>query len=308
MKKIITFLLLLTTFSCFASQKLTVLLDWFPNPNHAPLYVAQQQGFFTQHGLEVKLIGPADPTDPPKLVAAGKAEIAVSYEPQFMQQVDRDLPLIRIGTLINKPLNCLVTLKSSHIDTLAGLKNKKIGTSTGDVASEMLDTMLEKQGLTSKDVEVINVRYNLSQALLSGKVDAVTGMMRNFEVPQIEMTGHAVQAFYPEDSGIPNYDELIFVTRLDHQHDPRIKAFLAALQEGVAYLKQHPQTTWTAFAKQFPENNNALNQQAWMNTLPYFAQNPAQANIQEWLKFANFMQAHGLIRKVQPIQRYVAYN
>src|SRR3990167_8224434 len=157
MKKI--FLLLLTLFasSSFAAssptKKLTVILDWFPNPDHAPLIIAQQQGFFKQEGLDVELIGPSDPTDPPKWVAAGKADIGITYEPELMEQIDQGLPLIRIGTLIDKPLNCLVALKESGIKTVADLKGKEIGSTNGGLSSILVKTMLAKQGLSSKDVD-----------------------------------------------------------------------------------------------------------------------------------------------------------
>src|SRR5262249_40948069 len=150
--------------------------------------------FFKEQGLDVDLIDPSDPADPPKWVAVGKADIGITYQPEFMEQVDNGLPLIRIGTLIDKPLNCLVALKESGINQLANLKGKRIGATNGGLSSIMLKVLLAKQGITDKDVELINVRYNLTQALLSHKVDAVTGMMRNFEVPQLELNDHKVTA------------------------------------------------------------------------------------------------------------------
>jgi putative hydroxymethylpyrimidine transport system substrate-binding protein len=235
------------------TQKLRVLLDWFANPNHAPLFVADQQGFFKEQGLDVELIGPADPTDPPKLVAAGKADIAITYEPQFIEQVEQGLPLVRIGTLIDQPLNCLVVLKDSSIHTLADLKAKKVGYSTGGVNSIALSVMLKKSGLSLNDVEHINVHYDLTQALLSKKVDAVTGMMRNFELLQMEIAGHPGRAFYPEQNGVPNYSELIFVAKKSQLQDPRLAKFLIALQKGVNYLKAHPDESWKRFVKSHPE-------------------------------------------------------
>src|SRR3990167_6695533 len=195
MKKILTLCLLCFTSFVFAAapktpEKLTVILDWFPNPNHAPLIIAAQKGFFKEEGLEVKLIGPSDPTDPPKWIATKKADIGITYEPELMEQIDRGLPLIRVGTLIDKPLNCMVDLKGKHI-----------GSSSGGLSSVMIKAVLTNEGFSNKDVVLINVRYNLSQALLSHKVDAVTGMMRNFEVPQLELTNHKVIAFFPEEHG-----------------------------------------------------------------------------------------------------------
>lgn len=287
-----------------ALEKLTVILDWFPNPDHAPLIIAQQQGFFKEVGLDVQLIGPADPTDPPKWIATNKADIGLTYEPEFMEQVDRGLPLIRVGTLIDKPLDCIVALQDSGIKTLADLKGKRIGSGTGGISGIMVKAMLEKSGLSSKDVEVVNIRYNLTQALLSHKVDAVTGMMRNVEVPQLESAGYHASAFFPEDHGIPSYSVLIFIAHTANIDDKRFPRFLSAIQKAVAYLDTHPKETWEQFAKQYPESNNAVNREAWFATMPYFAEDPAGFDSEEWAHFAEFMFKNQMIKKIQPLSRY----
>lgn len=305
MKKIFYILsLFLLSGSLFAAEKLTVLLDWFANPSHAPLFVAEQQGFFKEENLDVNLIGPSDPSDPPKLVAAGKADIAITYEPQFIEQVEQGLPLIQVGTLINHPLNCLAVLSDSSIKSIRDLKNQRVGYSTGGVTSIALKTMLNSNGINLQDVQHINVHYDLTQALLSKKVDAVTGMMRTFEVIQMELAGHPARIFLPEKNGVPNYSELIFVANKNQSDDPRIQKFLMALQKGVAYLEKHPEETWQAFAKTHPELNDELNHRAWLATLPYFAKNPQEFNAKEWKTFVAFMQKNGLINKSKPVKTY----
>lgn len=281
--------------NAIASEKVTVLLDWFLNPDHAPLFVAEQQGFFKAQGLDVTLIGPADSSDPPKLVAAGKADIAIDYEPQFMQQVARGLPLARIGSLINHPLNCLAVLQDGPIKSIPDLKNKNIGHSTGEVSSVMLQTMLQNHGLTLADVHSINVRYDLTQALLAKKVDAVTGVMRNFEIIQMQLSGHPARAFYPEENGVPTYDELIFVVNKNQLPDARFKKFLIAVKQGEDYLQKHPDEMWLAFAKAHPELNDELNKKAWYATLPYFAKDPSAFNQKDWKRFADFMKKNNLL-------------
>lgn len=288
-----------------SESTLRVALDWFPNPDHAPLLIAMQQGFFKAQGLNVELIGPADPNDPPKWVATQIADIAITYEPDFIEQVDQGLPLIQIGTLIDKPLDCLVALKESGIHHLSDLKGKRIGSSNNSVSSLMLKVMLAKADLTDKDVELINVRYNLTQALLSHKIDSVTGIMRNFEVPQLELTGHQVTAFFPEDYGIPKYSELIFITHLKNLHDQRLPRFLNAIKNAVSYYNSHVEETWRVFAKQYPESNNEVNHRAWLATKPYFAEDPYSIDHQEWEQFTQFMFKHRMIKKVQPLSRYV---
>lgn len=285
-------------------DKLIIALDWFANPDHAPLLIAQQQGFFAAQGLDVELIGPSDPNDPPKWVATGKADIALTYEPEFIEQVDHGLPLIRIGTLIDKPLNCLVALKASGITSIGDLKGKRIGSTNGGLSSIMIKVMLAKQGLTDKDVKLINVRYNLTQALLSHKVDTVSGIMRNFEVPQLELNGYQVVAFFPEEHGIPNYSELIFIANTQNVQDKRFPRFLSAVKQAIAYYDAHPHETWRDFAKQYPESDNDVNHQAWLSTMPYFAEDPYYINHKEWERFAKFMFQHQMIKKVQPLSRY----
>lgn len=309
MKKIFLFVLLmtLTSFSFAAHlppEKLTVILDWFPNPDHAPLIVAQQHGFFKEQGLEVSLIGPADPNDPPKWVAVGKADLALTYQPEFFEQVDQGLPLISIGTLIDKPLNSLITLKGNGINTPADLKGKRIGSSDNGLSNIMLRVMLAKAGLSEKDVELINVRYNLTQALLSHQVDAVTGIMRNYEIPLLELQDKKVIAFFPEEHGIPTYSELVFIANTKSAQDKRFSRFLMAVKKAVRYMDEHPKEAWEGFAKQYPESNNKLNYQAWFATMPYFSEDPATIDSEDWLHFASFMQKNQLIKKVQPLSRY----
>jgi putative hydroxymethylpyrimidine transport system substrate-binding protein len=308
MKKILALLILcLIPAFVFGAhlKKLTVILDWFPNPDHAPLIVAKQQGYFREQGLDVDLIGPSDPKDPPKLVATNKADIGITYQPEFMQQVDQGLPLIQIGNLIDRPMNCLVVLKNSGIKSLADLKGKRIGMTNTGLSSVMLKHMLTQQGVTPDEFEIINVRYNLSQALLSHNVDAVSGVMRNIEVPMLELSNHKVKAFFPEEHGIPNYSELIFITNLDKANDARIPKFLVAISKAVAYLDKHPREAWRIFTKMYPEANNTVNRESWFATIPYFAEDPDAVHIKEWANFANFMQQQHLIKTVQPMSRYV---
>jgi putative hydroxymethylpyrimidine transport system substrate-binding protein len=308
MKKIMLLCLffLLSTFNitAFSLSKLKVVLDGSPNSHHAPLIIAHNQGFFKAQGLIVDLIDPHDRSAPAKWIAANKADIGITYQPAFMQQVDKNLPLIRIGTLIDKPLNCLVVLKEGSIKTLADLRGKRIGSTSNGLTSVMIKVMLEKQDIPPKDINLINIKDNLTQALLSHKVDAVTGLMRNIEVPVLELHGHEAIAFFPEEHGIPTYSELIFITNIRNVHDKRFPRFLSAIKAAVAYLDAHPKETWEAFAKQYPKSNNSVNRESWFATMPYFAEDPASFNANEWENFAQFMQKNQLIKKTQAINRY----
>jgi putative hydroxymethylpyrimidine transport system substrate-binding protein len=287
-----------------AADKLTVLLDWFTNPDHAPVITAHTKGFFEAEGLEVELIEPADPAMPPKLVAAGQGDIAISYQPTLHAQIDEGLPLKWIGTLVETPLNSLIVLKDGPIKTLEDLKGKKIGFSVSGFEDAMLGQMLKSVGLTAEDVELINVNFALSPALMSGQVDAVIGAYRNFELTQIEIEGKEGKAFFPEENGVPIFDELVYVVHKDQTGDPRYARFMAAIEAATIYLTNHPDEAWDAFIEAYPNLDDELNKRAWADTLPRFAKRPASLDEGRYQRFAEFMRENGLIKTVVPVESY----
>lgn len=287
-----------------AGEKFVVLLDWFTNPDHAPLYVAQGLGYFTDAGLDVELIAPADPNDPPKLVAAGQADIAISYQPQLHVQVAEGLPLVRVGTLVATPLNSLVVMADGPIQSIADLKGKTVGFSVGGFEDALLRAMLARYGLTLDDITLVNVNFSLSPALITGRVDAVIGAFRNFELNQMDIVGEPGRAFYPEEHGVPVYDELIYLAHRDQLDDPRLVAFLEAVEEATIYLLNHPQESWELFAAYGDDLDDELNRRAWADTLPRFALRPAALDRGRYVRFADFMQASGLVANPAPVDDY----
>lgn len=287
-----------------AAEKMTVLLDWFVNPDHAPLYVAQERGYFRDAGLEVSFKAPADPNDPPKLVAAGKADLAVSYQPQLHVQVDRGLPLVRVATLVATPLNSLVVLRDSGIRTIAGLKGKTVGFSIGGFEDALLRAMLEKNGLRLSDIKLVNVNFSLSPALVSGKVDAVIGAFRNFELNQLDILKRPGLAFYVEEEGVPAYDELIMVANSKDVSGPHMRKFVGAIERGVQYLVNHPDESWNLFIKGRKDLDDELNRRAWRDTIPRFALRPGALDRNRYATFAGFLKQQGLIKTVLPLDKY----
>ena len=287
-----------------AAERVTVLLDWFVNPDHGPLVVARDKGFFTDEGLEVELIAPADPNDPPKLVAAGRADVAVSYQPQLHIQVAEGLPLRRFATLVATPLNCLVVLEDSPVQGIADLAGRKVGFSVGGFEDALLGAMLAGVGLGIDDVTLINVNFSLSPSIVSGQVDAVIGAFRNFELNQMDLAGHPGRAFYVEEHGVPAYDELIMVAHAERAGDAKFAALTRALERGVQYLVNHPAESWALFIEAYPELDDDLNRLAWRDTLPRFALRPAALDRGRYARFASFLAEQGLIAEALPADAY----
>jgi putative hydroxymethylpyrimidine transport system substrate-binding protein len=295
---------LLVASPALAAEKLTLLLDWFINPDHAPIIIADKRGYFADQGLEVEIIAPADPNDPPKLVAAGKADIAVSYQPQLHIQKDQGLPLVRIGTLVATPLNSLVALADGPIRSIEDLKGRKVGFSVGGFEDALLGAMLARHGMTLDDIELVNVNFALSPALLSGQVDAVIGAFRNFELNQLELQGSPGRAFYPEEHGVPAYDELIFIANSARLDDPRLPRFLDAIEAGTLYLLNHPEESFQLFIEGRPELDDGLNRRAWEDTLRRLALRPAAMDTARYARFAAFLEEQGLIKSPPPVADY----
>jgi len=294
----------LTLSSASAADKLTVYLDWFVNPDHAPLVIAQTQGYFKEAGLEVELIAPTDPSAPPRLIAAGQGDIAISYQPQLHVQVAEGLPLTRIGTVAETPLNALVVLKDGPIKSIADLKGKKVGFSVGGFEDALLAAMLKQEGLTLKDVELININFSLSPSLITGAVDAVIGAFRNFELNQLDIEKRPGLAFYPEENGVPVYDELIYIAKNDRLKDPKFRPFMDAVEKATLYLTNHPEDALAQFLKAYPDLDNELNRRAWVDTLPRFAKRPAALDSNRYTRFAQFMKDSGLIKETVPLETY----
>ncbi len=286
------------------AEALTILLDWFINPDHGPLVVALEKGFFAAEGLEVTLVEPANPNDPPKLVAAGKAALAVSYQPQLHILAAAGLPLARVGTLVATPLNTLLVLDESPIKSIADLKGRTVGFSVGGFEDAMLAAMLARHGLTLDDVKLVNVNFSLSPALLSGQVDAVIGAYRNFELNQLAIEGRKGRAFYVEEEGVPPYDELILIAKSDRLDDPRLPKVLRAVERGVQYLVNHPDDAWRLFAGHKKGLDDELNRRAWRDTLPRFALRPAALDRGRYERFAKFLMEQGVIKAAPAVDTY----
>lgn len=285
----------------WAQDQVTLLLDWFVNPDHGPVIIAQEKGYFAEQDLAVEVIAPADPSAPPKMVAAGQADLAISYQPQLHLQIHEGLPLQRVGTLVATPLSCFLVLAEGPIATPADLKGHKVGFSVGGVEEAVLGRVLNTHGVSLDDVELINVNWSMSPALMSGQVDAVIGAFRNFELNQMDIEGVPGRCFYVEEEGLPPYDELIYVANKDTMDVDLIQRFLFATEKATQYIINHPDESWEIFAGTAPELKDELNKRAWADTLPRFALRPAAMDVGRYARFETFLHDAGLIPTINRV-------
>ncbi|SDL01445.1 putative hydroxymethylpyrimidine transport system substrate-binding protein [Modicisalibacter muralis] len=286
-------------------HRLNVMLDWYLNLYHAPLIVAQERGLFDREGLEVTLTMPADPSVPPKLVAARRTELAITSQPRLHLLVEQGLPLIRVGTLVPLPLNALLVREDSGIGSLSELKGKTIGYALEDQARLLLDGMLASQSVSPKDMKLKRVDFALARSLIQNEVDAVIGAQRHMERRQMAQEGVTAIEFAVEEHGVPLYDEMILIANRDvlKQHHRDIANFLDALQSATVWLINHPEQAWELVRRARPALDTEINARAWPETLRYLALRPGVLQEQRYVRFEAYLQKRGLIEALTPVKR-----
>jgi putative hydroxymethylpyrimidine transport system substrate-binding protein len=289
--------LALTLFAtpALAQDKMTVMLDWFINPDHGPIILAQELGYFADAGLEVELVTPADPNDPPRMVAAGRVDLAVSYQPELHLNRREGLDLVRVGTLIETPLTCLVVRADGPVQSMADLAGRKVGFAVAGVQEMLLAAMLTHNSISPDEVEKINIGWSISPALMSGQVDGVIGAFRNFELNQMDIEGVEGRCFYPEAEGVPSYDELIYVAHTEGMDHGIIARFMLATERATADILNDPDAMAEVFFATSAELRNELNTRAWGDTWPRFATRPAAVDHGRYDRFEAFLLAQGAV-------------
>jgi putative hydroxymethylpyrimidine transport system substrate-binding protein len=232
--------------SSTSPTELTVALDWYPNPDHVGLFSAMDKGMFAGRGLAVKTEEPSNVSDPIKLVAAGRADVGISYEPEMFFAQQKDTPVVAVAALVPRALNSIIANQDDGIRSVHDLKGKTIGEDGSRSTAAYLDTVLDRAGIDpDSGVHRVNVGFNLVRALLSGKVDAVIGAFQNIEGEQLKAEGMHTVTFPVDRYGVPPYDELVLVANRDKlnsdpQYQAAVKRFVAGLTAGTRWARAHP--------------------------------------------------------------------
>jgi putative hydroxymethylpyrimidine transport system substrate-binding protein len=277
------------------TQGFTLALDWFPNPDHAGIYAGLDRGYFEEAGLDVEPQVPSDPAAPIKQVAAGRVDLAVSYEPEVLLAREEGLDVVAVGALAHTPLTSLASLGKDAIANPRELDGKRVATAGIPYQDAFLDAILRDAGLRPDDAEQVDVGLNLLSPLIAGRVDAVLGLFWNIEGVQLERRGDNPTVTPVDDLGIPTYDELVLVAKGDRvAEDPEaIRLFLAALERGTREAADNPSLATRALVDANQDLDPKLTGAQVSKTLPallprrgegYGRMDPAS-----WREFAGFM-------------------
>jgi putative hydroxymethylpyrimidine transport system substrate-binding protein len=288
-----------------ATEPFTVMLDYFPNADHAGIYAAHASGEYERAGLDVEIQPPPDAAAPLKLLQAGRVDLAISYEPELLLARDKGAELVAVGALVQKPLTSLMSLGSRAITDPKQLAGKRVGTSGLAYQSAYLRTILEKAGVDPGSVKETNVGFKLTQAMLSKQVDATLGAFWNYEGVDLERRRRDPEVLRMEDLGVPTYNELVFVARrsdLTQEGGSRLRRFLQATARGHDLLERRPEAGVDALLEADGGLDRGLQEAVVDATLPVFFpedqdrpfgyQDPA-----EWAEYERWMRDRGLLKQ-----------
>ena len=278
---------------------LTLQLDWYPNPDHVGLYTAIDRGFFGRAGLRVTPRQPSDVSDPIKLVATGRADLGISYEPELFFAQQQHAPVVAVAAIVPAALNSIIARGGESIATPADLRGKTIGVDGSASTSAYLDTVLRHAGLDpAHDVKRVTVGFNLVPALLSGRVDAVIGAFQNIEGAQLAARGVDPVVFPVDRYGVPGYDELVVVANSDRlRDDPAYAAatrrFVSALAAGTAFAKRHPDAALSVMRANSARDYRDVLATSVPDTLGLL--DTTSLDPAAWERFGRWMRSQGLL-------------
>ena len=282
-------------------RSLELMLDWVPNPDHAGIYAADGRGFFRDVDLGVTIRRPADPSAPIKQVAAGRVDLAISYEPEVLRAREEGAKVVSVAAIVPEPLTSVISLPGNEVPNAGALRGKTVGTAGIDYQEAFLDAMLRRANVDPADVERRNVGFDLQKALLTKRVDATLGGFANVEVVDLELQRKNPTHFTVDEAGIPPYNELVLVTSEDTLERKRgeIQSFLAALSRGTKLAQDDPATAAGFLARANRELDPRLLREGTEQTpfsqadgRPFGYQDP-----KAWDEFAQFMRDAGVLKK-----------
>ena len=288
------------------SDEVSLMLDFYPNADHAGIYFAEQRGYFRDAGLEVSIAEPSDPAAPIRQVAAGQVDIAISYEPEVLIARDEGLPVVAVASLVDEPLTSMIWLPESGIGSVADLGGRTIATAGIPYQDGYLKTILERAGVSAEEVQTANVGYGLLPALLSGRADAMLGGFRNVEGVDLRLRGRQPTVIPVDRLGVPTYDELVLVANEETiEEDPEpLRLFLAALERGTEGVVENPRAGTAALLAASPGLDATLTAAEVEETAPLLAKDEGERygelDAENWEKFAAWMRDNGLVESLVP--------
>lgn len=227
-------------------KKLRIGLEWFLNPDHLPLLIGMEKGWFEEVGLDIEMIEPTEHLDAVDALESGEMDLAITEPIHLVEDGARGKNVVGLARFLHTN-GGVMYFGGSAIERprdMAGVRIQYPG-APGPGGPAIVKTMIEADG-GSCDVEdftAVNNGFYHTNALIEDKADVATLVFYNFEVLEARHRGHKAHFFALKDWGIPDFCQLILIadsTRLEERRDDFV-AFIKVLSRGIDFLHQNPQ-------------------------------------------------------------------
>jgi len=282
-------------------KKVTLVLDWTPNTNHTGLYVAQDQGYFEEEGLEVEIIMPGE-TGADQLVASGKADFGVSYQESITQARIQDVPIISIAAVIQHNTSGFASPADKNIKTPKDFTGKSYGGWGSPVEESVISSLMKQENANPEDVSIINI----------GDTNFFTAVKRDVDFAWIyygwtgveaELRGEKINMIYLTDySEKLDYYTPVLATNeaMINKNPDTVKAFVKAAAKGYQYAIDNPEKSADILLAAAPDLDAELvkKSQEWLS--PRYQDDAArwgEQKLEVWANYANWMYENGLLEK-----------
>jgi putative hydroxymethylpyrimidine transport system substrate-binding protein len=285
-----------------APQGATLVLDFVPNAVHSGIYAAQSRGYYGNEGLDLKIQPPGESTDSPKLLGAGRVELAILDIHDLGIARERGIDLIGLTPIVQRPLAAILARADGPVRRPRDLQGRGVGVTGLPSDEAVVDSEVEADGGDPARAERVTIGFTAVPSLAASKVDAATGFW-NAEGVALRQRGVPIRVFKLDDYGAPPYPELVLATsRETLESDPDlVDSAIAATRRGYAFAERNPDAALDDLLAADPSLDRA-DQQAQLNALlPILHPRPFDPAVLE--AWAAWDLEHGLLERPLDVEQ-----
>ncbi|HLQ72647.1 MAG TPA: ABC transporter substrate-binding protein [Bacillota bacterium] len=248
-------------------KKVTFVLDWTPNTNHTGIYVAQEQGFFEEHGLDVEIILPGE-VESNQLVATEKADFGINYQERITMARAEDLPLVSIAAVIQHNTAGYASPTDRNISRPKDFEGKSFGGIGAPIQEAMMQMIMEADDADMSEVDIVNI----------GQSDWFTAVERDVDFSTIyygwtgieaEVRGVDIDMMYYIDFAeeLDFYTPVLITSEAMIDEDPEtVEAFVHAATKGYEFTIDNPEEAADILIEREPDLDPELvkRSQEWL--------------------------------------------
>ncbi len=277
-------------------MRVSLLLNWALNPYHTPIIVAKEMGFYQQHGIELSILEPTDPSDVTKIIGQKQITLGLKAMVHCYAARNRGFNLTSIGTLLDEPPTGLISLKEKKLNSVQDFKGKRLGY-VGEFGKVMIDELARTANLDTSEYSTHRIGMEATSAILSDKVDAAIGLSC-FQQIEIEEQGKETQLLRIDrlaHLGCCCFCSILFITHEDfiEKEKALFGDFMAATHLGMEVTRELPSEALAILRKAKSCFDSPLYTKIFSAMLPFFSKSLQNVE-RDWQKVAFYAKQLGI--------------